>query len=96
MDLRERGTIDWSDFVLFSGSRLIAAKTKVSDDFSTSAASSVALQTELSAKLTQKELVFAKNLFLKDPRIQVGHEGNIICGKEHLARVSYDLTLLLK
>lgn len=98
MDFRRRGTIDWSEFVLFSTCRLIAGKTKV-------CRSSVSLpfdllfvrlQTELSTKLTQKELVFAKNLFLKDPRIQVGHEGNIICGKEHLSRVFYELTLLLK
>jgi hypothetical protein len=43
-----------------------------------------------------KELVVAKNLFLKDPRVKIDKENNFIITKEHFDRVSHDLTLMIK
>ena len=97
MDLKEKGTVSWSDFALFYSCKLIAAKNKVNNMKIIREIFLLAvLQTFLSTKLSTKELVFAKNLFLKDPRIQVDQEGNVIATKDHFNRVMHDLTLMLK
>jgi hypothetical protein len=54
------------------------------------------LKTFLTTKLSTKELVFAKNLFFKDPHLKIDNESNFIITKEHYNRVSYDLMLMIK
>ncbi|CAF1245647.1 unnamed protein product [Rotaria sp. Silwood1] len=80
MDSNQKGAVTWSDFAHFYTCKLIAAKNK----------------TELTTKLTKKELIFAKNLFLKDPRLKIDTESNIIITKDYLNRVLHDLILMMK
>ena len=98
MDLKEKGTVSWSDFALFYSCKLIAAKNKVKNVkiIEEIFLLIVVLQTFLATKLTTKELVFAKNLFLKAPRIQVDQEDNIIATKDHFNRAMHDLMLMIK
>lgn len=56
----------------------------------------LSLKTFLTTKLSTKELVFARNLFLKDPRLKIDQESNIIVTKDHFNRVYYDLMLMIK
>ncbi|CAF1154373.1 unnamed protein product [Rotaria sordida] len=80
MDSRKKGAVAWSDFAHFYSCKLIAAKNK----------------TELTTKLSKKELVFAKNLFLQDPNIKIDNESNAIITKDYFNRVFHDLILMTK
>ncbi|CAF2954013.1 unnamed protein product [Rotaria sp. Silwood2] len=80
MDSRQKGAVTWSDFAHFYTCKLIAAKNK----------------TELTTKLTKKELIFAKNLFLKDPHLKIDNESNAIITKDYLNRVFHDLIFMTK
>jgi len=51
---------------------------------------------ELTTKLTEKELVMARNLFLKDPRKSFDIDYNRIITREHFNRVHHDLISSLK
>jgi hypothetical protein len=51
---------------------------------------------ELTTKLTEKELVTARNLFLKDPRKSFDNDYNRIITREHFNRVHHDLISSLK
>jgi hypothetical protein len=46
--------------------------------------------------LTEKELVMARNLFLKDPRKSFDNDYNRIITREHFNRVHHDLISSLK
>ncbi|CAF3348328.1 unnamed protein product [Rotaria socialis] len=80
MDSTQQGVIAWSDFALLYSCKIIAAKDKI----------------ELTAKLTKKEVVFAKTLFLKDPRKTFDNKSNIIITRKHFKQIHHDLIVLLK
>ncbi|CAF1126597.1 unnamed protein product [Rotaria sordida] len=80
MDSTQQGVVCWSDFALFYSCKLIAAKDKF----------------ELTRKLTEKELVMAKNLFFKDLRKTFDNDGKIIITRDHLKQVHHDLILILE
>ncbi|CAF2669786.1 unnamed protein product [Rotaria sp. Silwood2] len=80
MDSTQQGIICWSDFALFYSCKFIAAKD----------------QTELTTKLTAKELVMAKSLFFKDPQKTFDNNSNIIITRNHFKQVHHDLILLLE
>lgn len=51
---------------------------------------------DLAMKMTEKELVMAKNLFFKDPRKTFDNDFNIFITREHFKGVHHDLVLLLE
>jgi len=54
------------------------------------------LKTELATKLTAKELVMARKIFLQDPKKTFDNEYNMIITREYFNRIYNDLILLLK
>ncbi|CAF1277786.1 unnamed protein product [Rotaria magnacalcarata] len=80
MDSTQQGVIAWSDFALLYSCKIIAAKDKI----------------ELTAKLTKKEVVFAKTLFFKDPRKTFDNQSNIIITRKHFKQIYHDLIVLLE
>ncbi|UJR38359.1 hypothetical protein I4U23_031029 [Adineta vaga] len=79
MDSAQTGVVAWSDFVLLYSCKLISAKDKI----------------ELMTKLTEKELVTARKLFLKDPRKSFDNDFNRIITREYFNKVHQDLILSL-
>ncbi|CAF1315124.1 unnamed protein product [Adineta ricciae] len=79
MDCGQRGVVAWSDFVLLYACKLICAKDKI----------------ELTTKLTEKELVHARKLFLKDPKKSFDNDFNRMVTREHLNQIHHDLMLSL-
>ena len=96
MDTAQNGVVAWSDFVLLYSCKLIAGKDKVNILAEYWCSKIFSLKMELTTKLTQKELVMARNLFLKDPRKSYDNDCNRIITREHFNRVYHDLILLLK
>ncbi|CAF0784245.1 unnamed protein product [Didymodactylos carnosus] len=77
MDRSNTGVLAWSDFVLFYTAKLLAKKNK----------------SEISAKLSEKELVFAKMLFMKEMRIT---KDTATITKEQFIRIHNNLKHELK
>ncbi len=54
------------------------------------------MKVELTTKLTQKELVMGRHLFLKDTKKTFDNDCNILITREHFNQVRYDLMVVLK
>ncbi|CAF3492489.1 unnamed protein product [Rotaria sp. Silwood1] len=80
MDAKQQGVVCWADFALFYSCKFIAAKD----------------QTELTSKLTAKELVIAKNLYFKDPRKTFDNNSNIIITRDYFKEIHRDLIQVLE
>ena len=108
MDSGQKGAVAWPDFAKFYSCKLIAAKNKVKmNEFCFYLTNNylfifllfyliIYFKTLLTTKLSKKELIFAKNLFLNDPPLKVDKDNNIIITKSYFNRVYHDLVLLIK
>jgi hypothetical protein len=97
MDVRRTGAIAWSEFSLFYTCKLITLKNKV--DCPTRKRTCrvlAALQADLTTKLTCKELIQAKDLFLDERRQRLNNERHVEITRDYLQQVMNNLVGLLR
>lgn len=98
IDSSRKGALAWTDFALFYSCKLMVVKNQVKN-FLVKEKSSFdkrLFQTELTRKLTEKELVVARKLFLKDPKKNFDNNFNITITKEYFSQVYHELIQALK